>query len=164
MSSRSSRPSAPSRRPAASSSKKDGGAAREVTPDPQASVPRSQISGYRRSKEKGIQMIGVTLPEAYLRIIDTERELMGSSRNHFMSQLVLRKAGLLPLERPKHAPPKYEVKDEELRSYKFWTWYMKPDVKKLLDADMLQMGKRKPGDWITSIINDWLGKPGGLRS
>jgi hypothetical protein len=136
----------------------------EANGEPEKRVPRSQISGYRRSKEKGIQMIGVSLPVAYLRIIDTERQLMGSSRNHFMSQIVLRKVGLLPLERPRHAPPVYDVTDDELRAYKAWTWYLKPEIKQHLDKDMLQLGKRNYGDWITSSVNDWIGKPRGLRS
>jgi hypothetical protein len=72
-------------------------------------------------------MIGLTLPEAYVRIIDSERDLMGSSRNHFMAQLVLRKAGLLPLERPKHAPRKYDVTD-------LWFFLWLPDSDRALLA------------------------------
>src|SRR5262249_21759196 len=118
-----------------------------------APIPRSKLSGYRRSKEKGIQMVTVKLPVGYLRILDTERALVGSSRSVFLSQLLRRKRGELPLDRPKQAPRDFEIADDELRNAKQWTWYMKPEIRPLLDADMLQMGLQNVGSWIVMILN-----------
>jgi hypothetical protein len=104
----------------------------------------------------------VRLPAGYLRILETEADLFRSRRGRFLEMLLRRKLGELSFERPRHAP-EYTISDEELAITKLWSWYVDPQTRKLVDEDRFQMGNLAVGTWAVILLNQWLGRPGGLR-
>jgi hypothetical protein len=122
-----------------------------------------RLSGYQRTKNAGAQVLPVKLPLAYLQILQGEADLMHDRRGQFLEKLLRRKLGELPYERPKNGPP-YEPTDNDLVRKKVWTWYIHPEVRAMLDEDRIQMGLPSVGAWIVTILNQWIGRPGGLRA
>jgi len=113
--------------------------------------------------EPGMVPIGVRLPVAYLRILGTEAALLGFRRNAFLSALIRRKLGKMKLERSDGAP-EYTVTDAELEDYKQYTWHCLPTIRGWVEEDMKQMGITSYSTWINVTLNEWIGRPGGLRS
>jgi hypothetical protein len=111
----------------------------------------------------GLIPIGVRLPAAYLRILGTEAALLGLRRNAFLGALLRRKLGRMKLERSDDAP-EYTVTDAELEEYKQYTWHCDPEIRRLVDEDIKQMGLTSYSSWINIMLNEWIGRPGGLRS
>lgn len=107
--------------------------------------------------------IGVRLPAAYLRILGTEAALLGLRRNALLSALIRRKLGRMKLERSDDAPD-YTISDAELEEYKQYTWHCPPMIRTLVEEDMQQMGITSYSTWINVTLNEWIGRPGGLRS
>ena len=103
------------------------------------------------------------MPLGYLHILTTEAERAGLKRSAFLTQLLRRKRGEIKVERAENGPV-YEFTDDELRETKMWVWYVTPEVYKIIDHDRLQMGVGTFVAWVTQILNQWIGKPGGLRS
>ena len=106
--------------------------------------------------------ITVHLPLAYLRILNTEAELLGLRRNAFVAMLLRRKLGMVNLERADGAP-EYDVTDQELEETKVYLWHVEPELRDLIVADRKQMGLTSYAAWINALLNDWIGRPGGLR-
>jgi hypothetical protein len=106
--------------------------------------------------------VTVHLPLAYLRILNTEAELLGLRRNGFVAMLLRRKLGMVNLERTDGAP-EYDVTDEELEETKVYLWHVEPGLRELVDADRKQMGLTSYAAWINALLNDWIGRPGGVR-
>ena len=124
----------------------------------------------KKSKKKpqsssgtNLRPITLKLPVAYMEILEAEAERIGVRRGAFLTLLLQRKRGELQLERSAVAP-KYKFTDAQLRKTQMWTWYLQPQYYALLEADRLQMGLTSMTAWITQTINQWIGKPGGLRS
>jgi hypothetical protein len=134
--------------------------------------PRAELA--RRVAEEGatpwnpeeapaLRPIGTYLPRAHLRILAEESKLFSARRGQFLEMLLKRKLGLLPLERPPHAPD-YEFSDDELRASERFVWYLREDMKVLFDRDRMQMGDFAVQAWIVLELNRWIGRPNGLRS
>jgi hypothetical protein len=128
-----------------------------------AKAATKRLSGYQRSKEAGAQVLPVKLPLAYLAVLESEAKLMHDRRGQFLEKLLHSKLGELPYERPRSGPA-YEPTDEDLLEKKVWTWYIQPEVREMLEADRLQMGLPSVGAWIVTMLNQWIGRPGGLRT
>ena len=128
-----------------------------------AAIALSPTPGGAGAGPRGLIPISVRLPAAYLRILGTEAALLGLRRNAFLASLLRRKLGKMKLERSEGAP-EYTVTDRELEDYKQYTWHCDPDIRRLLDADIKQMGLTSYSSWINVALNEWIGRPGGLRS
>jgi hypothetical protein len=111
---------------------------------------------------RGAQVIGVKLPLAYLRILETEAGLFSARRGQFLEMLLRRKRGEISFDRSQ-AAPSYEATEHELRTMKLYMWYTKPEVREQIDADRLRMGNIGVAAWIVALINQWLGTPEGLK-
>ena len=115
------------------------------------------------SSGTNLRPITLKLPLAYMKILTAEAERVGVRRGAFLTLLLQRKRGEIQLERSATVP-RYKFTDAQLRTTQMWTWYLQPQYYALLDADRLQMGLSSMTAWITQTVNQWLGKPGGLRS
>jgi hypothetical protein len=127
-----------------------------------AAATRKRLSGYERSKERGAQVVTVRLPAGYMKILQTEAGLIRSRRGQFLEQLLLRRRGKINLERSKDAP-EYELTRDEIERRALWTWYVSPEFKQMLDDDRFQMGNLPVGSWIIVTLNQWIGRPEGVR-
>jgi hypothetical protein len=139
-----------------------------MTPKREEAAPprrpgRPKKAGYQEEKARGAQPVTIRLPAIYLKILESEAKLFGMKRGRFLEMLLKRKLGMLPVERPAMAPA-YETTDKELAESKPWLWYLEPAFKKLLDEDRFQMGNLAISSWAIFMLNDWIGRPGGLRS
>ena len=52
--------------------------------------------------------------------------------------------------------------DEELAETVAWSWYVRPEDEPLIAADMRRMGLSTVSGWVTQLLNQWIGQPGGL--
>jgi hypothetical protein len=77
--------------------------------------------------------------------------------------LLRRKHGQIAFERSASAPT-YSFKPDEFSKVERYIWYVQPDTRKSLDADRLQMGNLSVAAWVVFILNQWIGKPDGLRT
>jgi hypothetical protein len=109
----------------------------------------------------GAGVVSVRLPIAYLKILDTEARHLGIKRGQFLTMLLRRKRGEIQLERAPDAT-KYSFTEKDLTERKLWIWYLSPEFRALVDDDLLRMGLGSIGSWVTQILNNWLGRPGGL--
>ncbi len=126
---------------------------------PMQEAPSSRSLG----SSSGLRGFTVKLPIAYLAILEEEAKHVGVKRGAFLWLLLRRKRKELPLERPPSAPT-YSFSDEQLKTSKLWMWYVTPEQKDAVDADRMQMGVGQVSTWVTQMLNQWIGKPGGLRS
>jgi hypothetical protein len=104
----------------------------------------------------------VRFPVAYLQIIETEGIRIGVSRGQFLTMLVRRQEGALLLERPTEAPI-YDVTAKELAKTQLYMWQVVPEVRERIDAERLRMGNIAVAAYLIHLVNDWLGKPMGLK-
>jgi hypothetical protein len=103
----------------------------------------------------------ITLPMAHHHILATEADLWSVGRGDFLTMLLRRKRGELVFERPKHAPS-YSFEEKDLLATERYAWYLpNQDVPKL-EEDRLKMGNISASAWATFILNDWIGRPGGV--
>jgi hypothetical protein len=102
------------------------------------------------------------LPVAYHQILDEESRLFGLTRGQFLAMLLRRKRGELVFERG-GPPPAYEFADDDLQTTKLYIWYVAQETRDQMDEDRLQMGNIGPAAWAIFLINQWLGRPNGLR-
>jgi hypothetical protein len=122
---------------------------------------KQTLSGYQKTKKAGAQIIPIKLPLAYLKVLDSEATLMRDRRGQLLEKLLRRKLGEFSYERPANGPT-YSATDKELTERKVWTWYIHPDLRQLVERDRLQMGLPSFGSWIVTMLNQWIGQPGGL--
>lgn len=103
--------------------------------------------------------VGMKLPLAYLEILDREASYFNYKRNQFLEMMLLRRMGRLSvkLERSPEAPKRYEFDLAKFQDVKMWPWYMKPEMKRLLDEDRLTMGRYNPQDWVGNVVREWIG-------
>jgi len=111
--------------------------------------------------EKGYTQVALALPAFYIRVLDGEADFLGQRRSQILELLLLRKLGLLVVERAASAP-KYAIKAGELDQLDRFVWHCKADVKKQFDALRLRMGNIPPKTWIVLALNEWIGLPSGM--
>jgi hypothetical protein len=99
--------------------------------------------------------IGVTLPKAHLRVLDAESALYGLRRSQFLELLFLNALGQASLVRVPVAPS-YTLSREELTQTDRFLWYIRTEVKKLLEEYLVQRGV-KPSTWVVGALNEWAG-------
>ena len=117
----------------------------------------------RRPSGGPVRTIAVRFPVAYLNIIESEGGRIGVSRGQFLTMLVKRQQGELLLERPPAAPSGYLLEKKELEETKLYMWQVAPEVRNRIDAERLRMGNIAVAAYLIHLVNDWLGKPMGLR-
>jgi len=99
--------------------------------------------------------IGISIPKAHMRVLDTEANFLGLRRSQFLELLFLRTIGLNAITRLAMAPT-YELKREELAESVKYLWYIRKELKKLVDDYMLRTGLKTSG-WIVVALNEWAG-------
>ncbi len=99
--------------------------------------------------------IAVTIPKAHLRVLESEAQLLGLRRGQLLELLFLNKIGQQPLSRMPVAP-KYKLTRDELSETERFLWYVRREVKKLLDDYLLRLGMR-PSAFVVMALNEWAG-------
>src|SRR5262249_16842740 len=115
------------------------------------------------SAQPGMQPTSVRLPLAYFRILEAEAARFSLRRGAFLTLILQKKVGLIPLERPKDAPV-YTFTEAELTDANPCLWSLPPEMRKLPDRDCIHMGLQSNSAWITQVLNHWIGQPMGLRT
>jgi hypothetical protein len=105
--------------------------------------------------------LSIHLPKFHLRVLDGEAAFLGQHRAQFLELLVLRKVGLLRVERALSAP-KYEVKGNELHEVVRYIWHCRRELKVHLDRLRERMGNVPPRSWVILALNEWIGLPAGV--
>ena len=106
--------------------------------------------------------IGISIPKAHMRVLDTEANFLGLRRSQFLEFLFLRALGLNALTRLPMSPT-YELGREELGETVKYLWYIRKELKKLVDDYMLRTGLKTSG-WIVMALNEWAGLTAGKPS
>ncbi len=117
----------------------------------------------RRPSGGPVRTIAVRFPVAYLDIIEDEGARIGVSRGQFLTMLVKRQEGALLLERPPSAPSGHLLDKHELEQTRLYMWQVAPAVRERIDAERLRMGNIAVAAYLIHLVNDWLGKPMGLK-
>ncbi len=99
------------------------------------------------------------LPLSHLRILRTEADRLGLSRGTFLELLLRHVRGEIEL---KPSGTRYQFTREELSTVEDWAWSVKPEIKDLLDEDMLRHGYQDPRAWVITMLNQLLGGPPGV--
>ena len=84
-----------------------------------------------------------------------EPNFLGLRRSQLLELLFLRAIGQNAITRLAIAPT-YELKREELGESVKYLWYIRKELKKLVDDDMLRTGVKTSG-WIVMALNEWAG-------
>jgi hypothetical protein len=111
--------------------------------------------------DKEYRQIGIALPRFYLRVLVGEAAFIGMRRSQILELLVLRKAGLLRVERAPSAP-RYRVERKELEEVERYLWHCRTEIKEHLDRMRERMGNLPPRAWVILALNEWIGLPSGV--
>jgi hypothetical protein len=113
------------------------------------------------ASSRDFAQVALTLPKAHLRVLDTEASLLGLRRSQLLELLFLNDLGHRALVRLELAPT-YDFSRAELSDTERLLWYIRPEVKKLFDEHLLQLGL-KPSAWAVTALNRWanLTQPAG---
>jgi hypothetical protein len=114
----------------------------------------------RTSNQTYVQL-SFQLPAFYVHVLDGEAELLSQRRSTLLELLVLRKAGVIQLERSANAP-KIKLDRSELHVLKRYVWHCRPDIKERLDRLRERMGNIPPRSWVILALNEWIGLPAGV--
>ena len=98
---------------------------------------------------------GITIPKAHMRVLDSEASLLGLRRSQFLELLFLRAIGQNAITRLAIAPA-YDLKRDELGQPVKYLWYIRKEVKKLVDDFLLRTGM-KTSAWVVVALNEWAG-------
>ena len=101
------------------------------------------------------------MPVAYLSVLQSEAQRLQTGRGNFLTMLVQMRLGQLRVERA--AGPEYEVTEDQLREKSAYTWYVSPELRDQVDRLRLRVGGLGIGDFFVVLMNEWLGKPAGLK-
>ncbi len=113
------------------------------------------------SEREGYIQLSFQLPAFYLRILDGEARFLAQRRSLILDLLVLRKAGLITLERSSSAP-KYRLDKRDLHVVKCYVWHCRPEIKAHLDQLRERLGGVSPRTWVVLALNEWIGLPSGV--
>jgi hypothetical protein len=120
--------------------------------------PRSTPPPSEKEQEKlKLQQIQITIPAPHLEMLTKEAELVGVPRGSLLAMILRRRRGEFQFERPMGAPT-YEFKPKDFGNMARYTWYVSPEVRKLLDADTLEMGNVTISMWVVSVLNQYCGR------
>ena len=111
--------------------------------------------------DKGYTQLSFQLPRFYLRVLDGEAAFLGQRRSQLLELLVLRKVGLLTVERSPSAP-KYKPNRRELQEVDRFVWHLRPEIKAHLTRLRERLGNLPPKNWVILAINEWVGLPSGV--
>jgi hypothetical protein len=111
--------------------------------------------------DKEYRQIGFALPKFYMRVLDGEAAFLKQRRSQVLEMLVLRKAGLLRIERVPGAP-KYRIERGELDDVERYIWHCRTEIKEELDRMRERLGKISPRAWVILAVNEWIGLPSGV--
>src|SRR5687767_348471 len=106
--------------------------------------------------EKGYTQLSFHLPKFYLRVLDSEAAFVNQRRSQLLELLVLRKVGLLTVERSPSAP-KYQPAKRELHEVDRFVWHLRPEIKDHLTRLRERMGNLPPKTWVVLALNEWIG-------
>jgi hypothetical protein len=124
--------------------------------------PLDEATGAVRGASDLYVQMAFHLPKFYLRVLDGEAAyLAGQRRAQILELLVLRKAGLLRVERSPSAP-RYQIRRGELDELERYLWHCRREVKEHLDRLLERMGKIPPRAWVMLALNEWIGMPAGM--
>ena len=129
-----------------------------------AQPPRQKKSVMRATPvptEKGYTQLSFLLPKFYLRVLDSEADFLGQRRSQLLELLVLRKAGLLTVERSPSAP-KYKPARRDLDETDRFVWHLRPEIKAHLTRLRERLGNLPPKSWVILALNEWIGLPSGV--
>jgi hypothetical protein len=130
--------------PKPSRRKSRGASAAKTTPPPsEAEATKQQL-----------QQIQITLPHPHIEMLTREADLVGVPRGSLLTMILKKRRGRFHFERPTDAPT-YQFKPKDFASMARYTWYVTPDVRKLLDEDTLEMGNVTISMWVVSILNQY---------
>ncbi len=121
---------------------------------------RTQHTGGGPGTDAYVQL-SLHLPKFYLRVLDGEATFLGQRRAQILELLVLRKVGLLRVERAPSAA-RYEVKGNELHEVERYIWHCRRELKAHLDRLRERMGNVPPRAWVILALNEWIGLPAGV--
>ena len=111
--------------------------------------------------EKGYTQLSFLLPKFYLRVLDSEADFLGQRRSQLLELLVLRKVGLITVERSPKAP-KYKPNARDLHEVDRFVWHIRPELKEHLTRLRERMGNVPPKTWVILALNEWIGLPSGV--
>jgi hypothetical protein len=97
--------------------------------------------------------VALTLPNAHLRVLDTEACMLGLRRSQLLELLFLNDLGHESVVRMDIAPAYSFTREERTNSERI-LWYVRPGLKKLLDDHLLRLGLR-PSAWVAVTLNRW---------
>jgi len=105
--------------------------------------------------------IGISIPKSHMRVLDSEASLLGLRKSQFLELLFLRALGQNAITRLALAPT-YELKRDELTETVKYLWYIRKEVKKLVDEFMVRTGM-KASSWVVMALNEWAGLTRDMR-
>jgi hypothetical protein len=111
--------------------------------------------------EKGYTQLSFQLPRFYLRVLDSEATFLGQRRSQLLELLVLRKVGLLAVERSPSAP-RYKPDRRELEEVDRFVWHLRPEINTHLTSLRQRLGNLPPKSWVILALNEWIGLPSGV--
>lgn len=85
--------------------------------------------------------IGISIPRAHMRVLDFESNFLGLRRSQLLELLFLRALGQDAIVRLAIAPT-HELKRDELVETVKYLWYIRKELKKLVDDYMLRTASR----------------------
>jgi hypothetical protein len=95
-------------------------------------------------------------------VLETEATHMGIGRGDLLVLLLRRKRGEQPLERSPAAPT-YAFTEDEFTTFRLYTWYVKPELRPIIEDDCRYLGQSSIASWINMLLAQWIGQPAGLH-
>jgi hypothetical protein len=129
------------------SRKRSAGPLGKTTPPPSA----------QEAAKQQLQQIQITIPVPHIEMLSRESELVGVPRGSLLAMILRKRRGGFQFERPTAAPT-YNFKTKDFAKMARYTWYVTPEVRKLLDEDTLEMGNVTISMWVVSVINQYVGR------
>jgi hypothetical protein len=111
----------------------------------------------REAAKQPLQQIQITIPQPHIDMLTSEAELVGVPRGSLLAMILKKRRGGFHFERPTGAP-QYNYKPKDFAKMGRYTWYVTPEVRKLLDEDTLEMGNVTISMWVVSILNQYVGR------
>jgi hypothetical protein len=99
--------------------------------------------------------IALSMSKGHIRVLDTEAGMLGLRRSQLLELLFLNDLGHRSIVRMEIAP-RYELSRSELGETERFLWYVRPEVKKLVEEHCLKLGL-KPSAWAVTALNRWAG-------
>jgi hypothetical protein len=102
-----------------------------------------------------MQQIQITIPLPHLEILTREADLIGVPRGSLLGMILRKRRGAFSFDRPPSAPT-YAFKPKDFEEMVRYTWYVTPELRKMLDQDTLEMGNVTISMWVVSVLNRYV--------